>query len=444
MIRVLRILLLISIVSALFYFSGGLGFLNKTVSTVRAFGDLMIDFHVPPGNPIFVVNNMAPGQVETRSVDATNSGTVARLVAVRGVKTSTPSTDPQLESGLDIVIGDGVVPLYGSGSGTGAKTLADFFADSTSSGGVQLNTILPSGNKTYNFKVTFPDGAGNDFQAKSVVFDLTFGIVTADHLVINEVYYQVDGSHGLDSPKDRGIVGVGGGNVTLVIKNNGAGSVNTITVSQSEACKILQANTTNVGTNVSVNSNSGGNSVSGNTGGLASIIAGAARSVVSVIITGSTNSSSGCGKSLGQNDEWVELFNPTDHDISLKNWSLSDNSGSATKINANKTIKAGGFALLSKSASTWTFWTVAASATKVELGGNIGDGLDNSGDHLILKNPGGVEADRMSWGTDTTGFTPPAVNAVVPLGDSTTRVAAGADADGVSDWIVGVPPTPGN
>ena len=184
--------------------------------------------------------------------------------------------------------------------------------------------------------------AGNDFQNKSVIFDLTFGEVVNNHLVINEVYYF------------------------------------------------------------------------------------------------------GEGRKLGQNDEWVELFNPTDHDISLKNWTLTDNSEIVTTIKANKTIKANNFVILAKSASTFAKFGIASSALKVELGNQIGNGLDNTGDHLILKDPAGQEIDRMSWGTDVAGFTQNAANPVVSSGSSTERLTPGFDTDTFSDWHSQTPPKPGS
>ena len=84
------------------------------------------------------------------------------------------------------------------------------------------------------------------------------------------------------------------------------------------------------------------------------------------------------------------------------------------------------------------------SAVKIELGGNIGDGLDNAGDHLILKNTSSAEVDRMSWGTDMSGFTPPAVNPLVFLGSSTERLTPGFDTNTAGDWLDRNPPTPGN
>ena len=83
-----------------------------------------------------------------------------------------------LEEVLDLVISEGSTTLY-------SKKLQDFFEDSNPNG-VELSSVDPDQTKTYNFGITFPSESGNEFQEKSVVFDL---IVTADF----EVPSQCDG-----------------------------------------------------------------------------------------------------------------------------------------------------------------------------------------------------------------------------------------------------------
>ena len=98
----------------------------------------------------------------------------------------------------------------------------------------------------------------------------------------------------------------------------------------------------------------------------------------------------------------------------------------------NKIIKAGSFLLVSKDASTWKYWDIKPAKDKMELGNQLGDGLDNNGDFLILKNATGIEIDRMSWG------------AGIVAGHSTERLTPGFDTNNSSDWQDRFPPTPGN
>ncbi|OGY21614.1 MAG: hypothetical protein A3F04_00585 [Candidatus Chisholmbacteria bacterium RIFCSPHIGHO2_12_FULL_49_9] len=188
-------------------------------------------------------------------------------------------------------------------------------------------------------------------------------------------------------------------------------------------------------------SNTGGNSASGNTGGSTSIITGAANAVVNIINIANLNIGTCNGKKLGLNDEWIEIYNPTDHAISLKNWRLRDNSGSDTVINANKSVPAFGFALISKDARPWSFWNENPLAKKIELGRQIGDGLDNDGDHVYLKKPDGTVVDAVGWGDDTAVWNPAVP--LVALGSSIERLVPGFDFDLVSDWDEQAPPTPG-
>lgn len=145
---------------------------NKN-NTVYAVGDLNIDWGVPDGDPIFIVAHMFPADVESRDVDVVNNAAVTRPVAVRGVKTFETLN---FSTVLDFIILEGATPIYGAGSVTGAKTLADFFAESGDVNGIFLSNLGPTISTTYTFTVTFPESAGNEFQNASVIFDLIIGI----------------------------------------------------------------------------------------------------------------------------------------------------------------------------------------------------------------------------------------------------------------------------
>lgn len=93
-------------------------------------------------------------------------------------------------------------------------------------------------------------------------------------------------------------------------------------------------------------------------------------------------------------DEWVELYNPTDNDVSLKDWTLTDNSGIAVAIHANKTIAAKGFVVIAKDHSFFHKTEIDI----IETGHDFGDGLDDTGDTVILNDATGIEVDRKSWG----------------------------------------------
>lgn len=367
--RILRITLLTAIVALAISLNGGLKGLLKN-PTVQAFGDLIVDFHVPVGNPIFTLSNMFPGQSETRAVDITNNGSVPRIIAVKGFRTNGIGLDPKIETQLDFTIKNGSAIKYGP------VKMSDFFSASNSStNGVLLDIFNPSAQKTYTFAVSFPASSGNAFQAKSVTADFIFGAVVSDNLVINEVFYHVDDRHGLKEKKDKD-------EEEEDVYDRRWGIKDRRHYDKKKKTRLKY--------------------------------------------------------------QWLEIYNPTDKEISLKNWRIYNNSGKFVTIHSNTKVKPGSFILIAKDASVWKFWGWHWFHNKIELGSYFGDGFDIDGDRAILKNANGVEVDRMSWGNDTSGFTPSGTNPKVSKGHSTERQAPGFDTNAASDWIDRNPPTPGS
>lgn len=132
-------------------------------------------------------------------------------------------------------------------------------------------------------------------------------------------------------------------------------------------------------------------------------------------------------------DEWIELYNNLDREVSLLNWTISDNTHTRT-INVDKKIPAKGFAVIALDAQTWSYWPlIPASAIKIELGTVIGGGLANNGDRVILRNNNGIEIDAVSWGTDIHAFNPSVVG--VAEGHSISRITKGVDTNTALDWM---------
>lgn len=166
--KIIRIIILLLIVAGLVSLSGGFNSfrLRFKNSTARAVGDLEIDWGVPSGSPIFVINNLLPGDTEIRQVKITNNAAVLRPVSIRGVKTSETGN---LSTVLDFFISENGTELY-------AKTLNQFITESAGINGIPLFTLNPGATKTINFKATFKESADNQFQNTSIVFDLIIGI----------------------------------------------------------------------------------------------------------------------------------------------------------------------------------------------------------------------------------------------------------------------------
>jgi signal peptidase len=104
-----------------------------------------------------------------------------------------------------------------------------------------------------------------------------------------------------------------------------------------------------------------------------------------------------------QNKEWVELFNSTDHPISVHQWTITDNTSTDTILATSSAIPAHGFAVIIPRNSLVT--GIPGSAQTITLSDNyIGNGLAEN-DRLTLKDISNTVFDQLSYGTDNT-FSP--------------------------------------
>lgn len=150
--------------------------LNKVFGkTAQAVGDLIIDWGVPPGEPIFKVSNFLPGEVVEKTVALFNGSSSSLPVAVVGVKTEEIKN---LSNFLEITISQNGSDLYGGSLGT--KTLAQFFQESQVPNALFLLDLNPGESQKLNFKVKFKENTDNSHQGAKVVFDISLGL-----------YYQV-------------------------------------------------------------------------------------------------------------------------------------------------------------------------------------------------------------------------------------------------------------
>jgi len=191
--RLIKIIVLLLFIAFAVGLNNGLRLSN---STVRAVGDLSVNWGVPEGDPIFVINNFAPGQQEVRQVNIINNALTIRPVGVRGLKTSETGG---LADKLLITVSEGVTDLYGAG---GSKTLSEFFSESAGPEGIPLMNFNGGDDKNIDFKVTFNPEAGNDFQNTGVIFDIRIGIaveVPAECLDLDFAADPIFGTQGPDN-----------------------------------------------------------------------------------------------------------------------------------------------------------------------------------------------------------------------------------------------------
>lgn len=144
--------------------------------------------------------------------------------------------------------------------------------------------------------------------------------------------------------------------------------------------------------------------------------------------------------SCNNENEWVEIYNPTKEAVNLKNWKICDEGACDTLSSKDLMLGAKGYAVVTYGNSTWGYWNVPSSVIKITLGNAIGNGLNNSADMLVLKNASGQVVDQMNWGAAATGWAnynsqiwSPAL-AVIGEGKIFGRESNGYDTDRPCDW----------
>lgn len=158
-----------------------------------------------------------------------------------------------------------------------------------------------------------------------------------------------------------------------------------------------------------------------------------------------------CSGGTPQNEwknEWIEIYNPSGENISLKDWEICNRSV-CQKILEDKILAPEKYAVISHRAQTWNFWEIPADVVKISL--LSGDPweleMDNSADMLQLKDPSGNLADQMNWGVPSEIW--PNFNASLwnpgidpaPQGSFMWRVPDHYDTDQPTDWKNYLPPT---
>lgn len=102
-----------------------------------------------------------PGKSITKIVNLKNSSPETREMAIRGTRTSTIDT---LENVMNISIVGGTTVIW-------AGSVTDFYGLDR----IGMGTFAPGANLDYDFTVFMSLGAGDEYQNKETVFDLTLG-----------------------------------------------------------------------------------------------------------------------------------------------------------------------------------------------------------------------------------------------------------------------------
>lgn len=136
-----------------------LGLTIFAVPKVSASTNLVVQFQ---NTPLFSEANFAPGESVTRWVKVINNTTDTQKIAT---ETINENDSDHLASKMDILIKQGEATLYND-------TLANFFV----AGEKYLSDLVGNGIQTqYDFTITFDADAGDDYQNKTLGFDIIVG-----------------------------------------------------------------------------------------------------------------------------------------------------------------------------------------------------------------------------------------------------------------------------
>ena len=151
-------------------------------------------------------------------------------------------------------------------------------------------------------------------------------------------------------------------------------------------------------------------------------------------------------------NEWVEVYNQTNVPLDISGWKICDNTSCDTIPAGTPLVPSLGFAWITNDPGTASStapapWYLPAGVVYIALNQNIGNGLANDADMLVLKRPDGVIVDQMNWGTPDAGWAnynagvwnPGATD--VDEGNVLARVPTGYDTDQASDWKELEPPS---
>ncbi len=119
------------------------------------------------------------------------------------------------------------------------------------------------------------------------------------------------------------------------------------------------------------------------------------------------------GTAANSADEWVELFNSSASSVDLTGWGLYEAGGSTLILNLSGTIAANGYYLIERSDDN----SVSDIAANV-FGPFAGNGLNNSGEYLVLKDATGAVVDSVD------------ASARWPAGDNTSKASMERKTDG--------------
>ena len=141
-------------------------------------------------------------------------------------------------------------------------------------------------------------------------------------------------------------------------------------------------------------------------------------------------------------NEWIEIYNPTTNAVDLTGWSIRDTAPGAVDALPAAIINPGEFIVVAADTNAFLLANPAYAGQLLEIAdGKIGSGLNNFGDGVLLRNAASATVDAVSYGASTAAFSPAVPT--VAAGRSIARNPANSDTNTRNDWASQTTPDPG-
>jgi uncharacterized repeat protein (TIGR01451 family) len=141
-------------------------------------------------------------------------------------------------------------------------------------------------------------------------------------------------------------------------------------------------------------------------------------------------------------NEWIEIYNPTTNAVDLTGWSIQDTAPGAVDALPPATINPGEFIIIAADTNAFLAANPLYAGQLLEIAdGKIGSGLNNFGDGVLLRDAASVTVDAVSYGASTAGLSPSVPT--VAAGQSIARSPADNDTNTRNDWTSQAVPDPG-
>ena len=141
-------------------------------------------------------------------------------------------------------------------------------------------------------------------------------------------------------------------------------------------------------------------------------------------------------------NEWIEIYNPTTNAVDLTGWSIRDAAPGAIDPLPAASIDPGEFIVVAADTNAFRTANPAYAGQLLEVAdGKIGSGLNNFGDGVLLRNAASATVDAVSYGASTAAFSPSVPT--VAAGRSIARSPANNDTNTRNDWTSQATPDPG-